>query len=64
MDEHVADGNTTGRDFDADAAPPPEVDSVVVGAGFGGMYALHKLRERGFTAVVFEAAADVGGTWY
>ena len=40
------------------------VDAVIVGAGFAGMYMLHTLREHGFTAKVFEEAADVGGTWY
>ncbi len=39
-------------------------DVVVVGAGFAGMYMLHKLRGLGMSAVVFEAATDVGGTWY
>src|SRR5690606_39522277 len=41
-----------------------EVDVVVVGAGFAGLYALHLLRERGLNTRVFDAAADVGGTWY
>jgi cation diffusion facilitator CzcD-associated flavoprotein CzcO len=41
-----------------------EVDVVVVGAGFAGMYLLHLLRGQGFNTVVLEAAADVGGTWY
>jgi cyclohexanone monooxygenase len=40
------------------------VDAVVVGAGFSGLYMLHRLRELGFTVQVYEAAADVGGTWY
>jgi cyclohexanone monooxygenase len=39
-------------------------DVIVVGAGFAGLYALHKLRRAGFSAVIFEAAPDVGGTWY
>ncbi len=39
-------------------------DVVVVGAGFAGMYMLHRLRGLGVRAVVFEAGADVGGTWY
>ncbi len=43
---------------------PDHVDAVVVGAGFAGLYALHKLRELGFTARVFEAGTDVGGVWY
>ena len=37
---------------------------MVVGAGFGGMYALHKLRELGLTVQGFDKAGDVGGTWY
>ena len=40
------------------------LDAVVVGAGFGGLYALHKLRQAGFTARVFERGSDVGGVWY
>ena len=40
------------------------LDAVVVGAGFAGMYMLYKLRELGFSAVVFERGSDVGGTWY
>jgi cyclohexanone monooxygenase len=39
-------------------------DVVIVGAGFAGMYLLHRLREAGFAAHVYEAAEDVGGTWY
>jgi cyclohexanone monooxygenase len=40
------------------------VDAVVIGAGFSGLYMLQRLRELGFSVQVFEAAADVGGTWY
>lgn len=40
------------------------VDVVVVGAGFAGMYALHKLRGLGFSVRVFERGGDVGGVWY
>jgi cyclohexanone monooxygenase len=39
-------------------------DVVVVGAGFAGMYMLHRLRELGFSARVYEQGSDVGGTWY
>jgi cyclohexanone monooxygenase len=35
-----------------------------VGAGFAGMYMLHRLRGLGFTARVYEAGGGVGGTWY
>ena len=41
-----------------------EVDVVVVGAGFAGMYMLHRLRLLGCRTTVFEAGDDVGGTWY
>src|ERR1700759_4475674 len=41
-----------------------DVDVVVVGAGFAGLYALHRLRSDGLTVRVFEAADGVGGTWY
>ena len=42
-----------------------EVDVLIVGAGFGGTYLLHKLRdELGFKAKIFEAGPDLGGIWY
>jgi cyclohexanone monooxygenase len=41
-----------------------EVDVLVVGAGFAGLYALHKLRGLGFTVQVIEAGSGVGGTWF
>jgi cyclohexanone monooxygenase len=40
------------------------VDAVVVGAGFAGLYMLHKLRELGLTARAFEVGTGVGGTWF
>jgi len=40
------------------------LDAVIVGAGFAGMYMLHRLRGLGLTARVFEAGTGVGGTWY
>ena len=40
-----------------------DFDVVVVGAGFSGLYLLHKLRNLGFSVRVLEAAGDVGGTW-
>ena len=49
---------------DRSGVPTVDFDAVVVGAGFAGMYMLHKLRELGLSARVYEAAADVGGTWY
>ena len=41
-----------------------KLDAIIVGAGFSGLYMLHRLRQLGFTARVFEAAEGVGGTWY
>jgi cyclohexanone monooxygenase len=42
----------------------PPLDVLIVGAGFGGLYSLHKLRSDGLKARVLEAAPSVGGTWY
>ncbi|OBI43362.1 NAD(P)/FAD-dependent oxidoreductase [Mycobacterium sp. E796] len=41
-----------------------DIDVAIVGAGFAGLYALHKLRSNGLTAKVLEAGPDIGGTWY
>jgi cyclohexanone monooxygenase len=41
-----------------------EVDLVVVGAGFAGLYMLHRARSQGLSVQVFEAGDGVGGTWY
>jgi len=41
-----------------------QFDVIVVGAGFSGMYALHKLRGQGLKVRVLEAATGVGGTWF
>jgi cyclohexanone monooxygenase len=46
------------------AAAAEAYDVVVVGAGFAGMYMLHRLRGLGFSARVYEQGGDVGGTWY
>ncbi len=45
-------------------AEQPDLDVVVVGAGFAGLYLLHRLRGLGFSARAIEAGDDVGGTWY
>jgi cyclohexanone monooxygenase len=46
------------------AANAETYDVVVVGAGFAGMYMLHRLRGLGLSVRVFEQGGDVGGTWY
>nr|AMK59178.1 flavin-binding monooxygenase [uncultured bacterium UPO43] len=44
---------------------PEHFDALVVGAGFAGLYALHKLRDQmGLRVRVYEAGGGVGGTWY
>ena len=41
-----------------------ELDAVVVGAGFAGLYMLYRLRQLGLSARIYEAAGGVGGTWF
>lgn len=41
-----------------------EFDVVVVGAGFSGIYQLHRLRQLGYSVRLLDAAADIGGIWY
>ncbi len=41
-----------------------EVDAVVIGAGFAGLYAAYRLRELGLSHCGFEQGGGVGGTWY
>ena len=48
----------------ADAADTKTYDAVVIGAGFAGLYMLHRLRQLGMTARVYESGDGVGGTWY
>ena len=43
---------------------PKRFDVVVIGAGFAGLYAVHLLRERGFSVRALEKGDGVGGTWY
>ncbi|QLD89460.1 NAD(P)/FAD-dependent oxidoreductase [Natronomonas salina] len=57
----VTDDDTHAGTGERDAAA---VDAVVVGAGFSGLYMLHRLREQGLSVRVYEKADDVGGTWY
>jgi len=55
--------NETTRQTMSESSESP-LDVIVIGAGFGGMYALHRLREKGYRVRVLEAADGVGGTWY
>jgi cation diffusion facilitator CzcD-associated flavoprotein CzcO len=39
-------------------------DVIVIGAGFAGLYAVHRVAASGLSVIAIEAAPDVGGTWY
>ena len=39
-------------------------DAIVVGAGFAGIYMLHRLKQQGLNSRVYEAGTGVGGTWF
>src|SRR5271165_461245 len=41
-----------------------QMDALVVGAGFAGLYMLYRLRALGFSVRVYEAGSGVGGTWF
>jgi len=41
-----------------------QFDAVIIGAGFSGLYALHRLRQEGLTVRVFDRASGVGGCWW
>ena len=55
-------GAISDRQANGDAGALGQLDLVIVGAGFAGMYMLVRARELGFTACVVEAGQDVGGT--
>ena len=40
------------------------LDAIVVGGGFAGLYALHRLRSMGLRVQVLEAGSNIGGTWF
>jgi cation diffusion facilitator CzcD-associated flavoprotein CzcO len=48
----------------AGPAPASDLDAVIVGAGFAGLYMLHRLRGLGVSVRVYEAGEGIGGTWY
>lgn len=41
-----------------------DTDAIVVGAGFSGITAIHRLRKLGKTVKCFESGSDYGGVWY
>lgn len=55
MRKKMSDGRIGGAD---------QLDAIVVGAGFAGLYALYKLRMNGLRIQVLEAGKGIGGTWF
>jgi len=49
---------------DTQAYTSSTFDAVIVGAGFAGLYMLHRLKQQGLQARIFEAGSGVGGTWF
>ena len=64
LDDAAGTTDADGPEPTGDGADAPDLDVVVVGAGFSGLYLLHRLRRLGFTARAYDTAEDVGGTWY
>jgi cation diffusion facilitator CzcD-associated flavoprotein CzcO/acetyl esterase/lipase len=60
----MPDAMVAARASEASDGTTQGVDVAVVGAGFAGLYLLHRLRKAGFTTVAMDEADDVGGTWY
>ncbi|KAI9690059.1 MAG: hypothetical protein M1820_010058 [Bogoriella megaspora] len=42
----------------------PQLDTVVIGASWAGIWSLHKLQNLGFRVKLIDACGDVGGVWY
>ncbi|CAG9983380.1 unnamed protein product [Clonostachys byssicola] len=59
----LTDYSVAHEDKTGPYAPNLEVDALVVGAGFAGIFMLKTLRDRGYKTVIFEAGNDTGGTW-
>jgi cation diffusion facilitator CzcD-associated flavoprotein CzcO/acetyl esterase/lipase len=60
----MREATDAARASQATSGATQQVDVAVVGAGFAGLYLLHRLRKAGFTTVALDEAGDVGGTWY
>ena len=45
-------------------ANTPRLDAIIIGGGFAGIYALHRLRGMGMSVRLLEAGSGVGGTWF
>lgn len=59
----TSEHGTEDRDKINPYADNLDIDVLVVGAGFGGLFVLHEMRKLGYQTVVYEAAGGIGGTW-
>jgi heterodisulfide reductase subunit A-like polyferredoxin len=56
--------NTANGPEAAHGRPAVDFETIVIGAGFGGVRMMYECHKRGMTAKLFEAGSNVGGTWY
>ncbi|KAK3113017.1 hypothetical protein LTR53_010106 [Teratosphaeriaceae sp. CCFEE 6253] len=59
---HPANGSNNGTNGHADRHL--ELDALIVGAGFAGVYLLHRLRQEGYNVKIAEAGTGLGGIWH
>ncbi|KAF6835306.1 cyclopentanone -monooxygenase [Colletotrichum plurivorum] len=70
--DHLPKSRLNGHDgaanesYALDHALPARMDHdvLIIGGGFGGIYALHQLRQLGFRPHIVEAAPRLGGVWH
>lgn len=55
---------TTGRLDNDTYVDNLDVDVLIVGAGFGGVYCMHVLRQKGLKCKIYEAGTELGGIWH
>jgi len=60
----IAAVNESARPDNGNYAKELETDVLIVGAGFGGIYLMHKLRQFGLNCKIMEAGTDIGGIWH
>jgi cation diffusion facilitator CzcD-associated flavoprotein CzcO len=56
--------NGSAQSDNGNYAKELETEVLIVGAGFGGIYLMHKLRQLGLQCKIMEAGTDIGGIWH
>ena len=57
--------NTPASAHSVEVEQTKNLDAIIIGAGFSGIYQLLSLRDKlGMQVKVLEVGAGVGGTWY